>query len=32
MTNKQSHSDGTLSEAEIKWLTRRAKGGFLFVG
>ena len=28
MTNKQSHSDGTLSEAEIKWLTRRAKGGF----
>ena len=28
MTNKQSHSDGTLSNAEIKWLTRRAKGGF----
>ena len=28
MTNKQSHSDGSLSDAEIKWLTRRAKGGF----
>jgi len=28
MTNKQSHADGTLSDAEIKWLTRRAKGGF----
>ena len=28
MTNKQSYSDGTLSNAEIKWLTRRAKGGF----
>ena len=28
MTNKQSHEDGTLSEAEIKWLVRRAKGGF----
>jgi 2,4-dienoyl-CoA reductase-like NADH-dependent reductase (Old Yellow Enzyme family) len=28
MTNKQSHSDGTLSQAEIKWLTRRARGGF----
>jgi 2,4-dienoyl-CoA reductase-like NADH-dependent reductase (Old Yellow Enzyme family) len=28
MTNKQSHSDGTLSDEEIKWLTRRAKGGF----
>jgi|TARA_B110000881_G_C18594259_1_gene530154 2,4-dienoyl-CoA reductase-like NADH-dependent reductase (Old Yellow Enzyme family) len=28
MTNKQSHEDGTLSDNEIKWLTRRAKGGF----
>ena len=28
MTNKQSHLDGTLSEEEVKWLTRRAKGGF----
>ena len=28
MTNKQSHSDGTLSDSEMKWLTRRAKGGF----
>ena len=28
MTNKQNHSDGILSDTEIKWLTRRAKGGF----
>ena len=28
MTNKQSNEDGTLSDEEIKWLTRRAKGGF----
>ena len=28
MTNKQSHSDGTLSNAEIKWFTRRAQGAF----
>ena len=28
MTNKQSHSDGVLSDREIKWLTRRAKDGF----
>jgi len=28
MTNKQSHSDGTLSDNEIRWLTRRAKGCF----
>ena len=28
MTNKQSHSDGTLSDNEIRWLTRRAEGGF----
>ena len=28
MTNKQSDSDGTLSEAEINWLLMRAEGGF----
>lgn len=28
MTNTQSHDDGTLSDAELKWLTMRAKGGF----
>ena len=28
MTNKQSHKDGSLSDQEIKWLNRRAKGGF----
>ena len=28
LTNKQSHPDGTLSEAEFNWLTMRAKGGF----
>ena len=28
MTNKQSHDNGILSDNEIKWLTRRAKGGF----
>ena len=28
MTNKQSNSDGTLSDEEINWLVRRAKGGF----
>ena len=28
MTNKQSHEDGTLSEEEIRWLVRRAQGGF----
>lgn len=28
MTNKQSNLDGTLSDEEIKWLARRAKGGF----
>ena len=28
MTNKQSHEDGTLSDDEIKWLARRADGGF----
>ena len=28
MTNKQSNDDGTLSEEEITWLSRRAKGGF----
>jgi 2,4-dienoyl-CoA reductase-like NADH-dependent reductase (Old Yellow Enzyme family) len=28
MTNKQSNEDGTLSDDEIIWLVRRAKGGF----
>ena len=28
MTNKQSHEDGTLSNAEIDWLVHRARGGF----
>lgn len=28
MTNKQSAEDGTLSAAEIRWLARRAAGGF----
>jgi len=28
MTNKQSHEDGSISDQEIKWLNRRAKGGF----
>lgn len=28
MTNKQSNADGTLAEAELRWLVRRAQGGF----
>ncbi len=28
MTNKQSNEDGTLSDEEINWLVRRAKGDF----
>ena len=28
LTNLQSHADGTLSDAEFKWLTMRADGGF----
>jgi len=28
LTNTQSHSDGTLSDDEYRWLTMRAKGGF----
>jgi 2,4-dienoyl-CoA reductase-like NADH-dependent reductase (Old Yellow Enzyme family) len=31
LTNKQSHADGRLSEAEIDWLVMRAEGGFSFV-
>ena len=31
MTNKQSEQDGTLSKAEIRWLLRRAEGGFAIV-
>ncbi len=28
LTNSQSHTDGTLSDDEFNWLTRRAEGGF----
>ena len=28
MTNKQSHENGIISDAEINWLVRRAKEGF----
>ena len=28
MTNKQSHDDGTIRDAELRWLERRARGGF----
>lgn len=28
LTNQQSHSDGTLSNEEYHWLTKRAQGGF----
>jgi 2,4-dienoyl-CoA reductase-like NADH-dependent reductase (Old Yellow Enzyme family) len=28
LTNTQSHSDGTLSEDEYRWLVKRAEGGF----
>ena len=28
MTNRQSHSDGRLSDEEFRWLLQRAKGGF----
>jgi 2,4-dienoyl-CoA reductase-like NADH-dependent reductase (Old Yellow Enzyme family) len=28
LTNKQSHDDGSLSDAERRWLTMRAAGGF----
>lgn len=28
LTNLQSHTDGTLSDDEIRWLTMRATGGF----
>ncbi|WP_411895405.1 NADH:flavin oxidoreductase [Winogradskyella sp. A2] len=28
LTNQQSHEDGKLSDAEYKWLTMRAEGGF----
>jgi 2,4-dienoyl-CoA reductase-like NADH-dependent reductase (Old Yellow Enzyme family) len=31
LTNKQSHPDGRLSDAEIRWLSMRANGGFGFV-
>jgi 2,4-dienoyl-CoA reductase-like NADH-dependent reductase (Old Yellow Enzyme family) len=28
LTNQQSHADGTLSDAELRWLVMRADGGF----
>ena len=28
LTNSQSHVDGTLSDEEYHWLTKRAEGGF----
>lgn len=28
LTNMQSHADGALSDSELRWLTRRADGGF----
>jgi 2,4-dienoyl-CoA reductase-like NADH-dependent reductase (Old Yellow Enzyme family) len=28
MTNQQSHADGSLSDEELAWLVRRARGGF----
>lgn len=28
LTNRQSHEDGTLSDDEYHWLTKRAEGGF----
>ncbi|MCU0728583.1 MAG: NADH:flavin oxidoreductase [Sphingopyxis sp.] len=28
LTNFQSHADGTLSDEEYRWLTKRAEGGF----
>jgi 2,4-dienoyl-CoA reductase-like NADH-dependent reductase (Old Yellow Enzyme family) len=28
LTNQQSHEDGTLSDEELAWLERRARGGF----
>ncbi|MET0248217.1 MAG: NADH:flavin oxidoreductase [Sphingobium sp.] len=28
LTNQQSHADGTLSDDEYHWLTKRAEGGF----
>ena len=28
LTNQQSHADGTLSEEDLRWLVRRAEGGF----
>ncbi|MCP4005228.1 MAG: NADH:flavin oxidoreductase [bacterium] len=28
ITNQQSHEDGRFSEADLKWLTMRARGGF----
>jgi len=31
MTNRQSHANGVLSDPELEWLVRRARGGFSLV-
>lgn len=31
LTNTQSHEDGTLGEDELRWLARRARGGFSLI-
>lgn len=31
LTNTQSHADGTLADAELRWLERRARGGFALI-
>lgn len=31
LTNVQSHSDGTLGDDELRWLVRRAAGGFALI-
>lgn len=31
LTNLQSHSDGTLGDDELRWLIRRARGGFAWI-
>lgn len=31
LTNLQSHPDGTLADEELRWLVRRARGGFAWI-
>ncbi|MCB9663426.1 MAG: NADH:flavin oxidoreductase [Alphaproteobacteria bacterium] len=31
LTNTQSHADGTLGDDELRWLLRRARGGFSWI-